>query len=456
MQRLFITALAFLISVSVFGQEMIEGYSFQYSISLENPSSVFITPDAKYLIIDWGYDPEVSSVFSIEKDGFTHEDITGDLITHLAFVPTTKKWKTKNPVYKNNKLLFFSQPTLTPDCCVRTQMLDCNTGEVRELPKNYYKKEIDNNSEYIRLSKIYSGWPSVNGWQFFPPENNLSSIYMVDDRNDQVHIAARIPSNISSNNNQKINNPEINDGIANIELEHGDYYSLIISINEYQDEAITNLSDPINDGHRIQKILTENYSFDKEKSNFLTNPTRDEIFKAFYELRTKIKPRDNLLIFYAGHGHWDKNTNVGYLLPSNANKDYRSAWISVEDITNEIKQINCRNSIIISDACFSGSLLKTRDITDNFSIAIEELYKTPARRAITSGGLETVQDNSVFLEYLSKQLINNTKNYLSAEELYFKFKAAVINNSNNAQIPQYGVLPKSGDEGGDFIFIRKQ
>ena len=34
MQRLFITALAFLISVSVFGQEMIEGYSFQYSIAV--------------------------------------------------------------------------------------------------------------------------------------------------------------------------------------------------------------------------------------------------------------------------------------------------------------------------------------------------------------------------------------------------------------------------------------
>jgi len=60
------------------------------------------------------------------------------------------------------------------------------------------------------------------------------------------------------------------------------------------------------------------------------------------------------------------------------------------------------------------------------------------------------------MTYLLKQLRVNTKNYLSAEELFYKFKQAVINNSNNSQIPQYGTLSKTGDEGGDFIFIRKQ
>jgi hypothetical protein len=31
----------------------------------------------------------------------------------------------------------------------------------------------------------------------------------------------------------------------------------------------------------------------------------------------------------------------------------------------------------------------------------------------------------------------------------------VINNSPNQQIPQYGDIQQAGDEGGDFIFIKR-
>jgi hypothetical protein len=38
-------------------------------------------------------------------------------------------------------------------------------------------------------------------------------------------------------------------------------------------------------------------------------------------------------------------------------------------------------------------------------------------------------------------------------DLSVSFKAAVINNSRNA--PQFGEIQDAGDEGGDFVFIRK-
>jgi hypothetical protein len=52
-----------------------------------------------------------------------------------------------------------------------------------------------------------------------------------------------------------------------------------------------------------------------------------------------------------------------------------------------------------------------------------------------------------------KRLTENQKKYLPTEELFNSFKVAVMNNSPNE--PQYGEIKNSGDEGGDFIFLRK-
>jgi hypothetical protein len=74
---------------------------------------------------------------------------------------------------------------------------------------------------------------------------------------------------------------------------------------------------------------------------------------------------------------------------------------------------------------------------------------------MTSGALNQVPDKSVFLEYLIKRLEENQSKYLPAEQLFSSFKMAVINNSPEEQVPQYGEVKETGDEGGDFIFIRK-
>ena len=72
---------------------------------------------------------------------------------------------------------------------------------------------------------------------------------------------------------------------------------------------------------------------------------------------------------------------------------------------------------------------------------------------MTSGTLKVVPDKSVFLQYLTKRLSENDETYLASEQLFFSFKTAVLNNSQN--IPQFGEISNAGDEGGDFIFIKR-
>lgn len=72
---------------------------------------------------------------------------------------------------------------------------------------------------------------------------------------------------------------------------------------------------------------------------------------------------------------------------------------------------------------------------------------------MTSGTLKEVPDQSVFLQFLIKRLEENDQKYISSEELFSSMRTAVLNNSSN--VPQYGEIKDSGDEGGDFIFIRR-
>jgi hypothetical protein len=87
--------------------------------------------------------------------------------------------------------------------------------------------------------------------------------------------------------------------------------------------------------------------------------------------------------------------------------------------------------------------------------AIKELYEMPSRKAMTSGTLKEVPDQSVFIQYLVKRLQQNTDKFLSAEQLFSNLRTAVINNSANGQVPQFGEIKEAGDEGGDFIFIKR-
>jgi len=235
----------------------------------------------------------------------------------------------------------------------------------------------------------------------------------------------------------------------------GEYYALIIGIEEYIDENVFDLNYPVSDANSLVEVLTKYYSFKNENVTFLKNPTRDNIISKFYELRNTISDSDNLLVFYAGHGVWDADIDQGYWLPRDAEYDEITNWLSNSEIRDLLKGIKAKHTLLIADACFSGSIFLTREPFLTPDKSVQETFKRVSRQAITSGALNTVPDKSVFLEYLIKYLTKNGDHYLPAQKLYLEFKDAVANNSPNKQSPRFGVIYNAGDEGGDFIFIKK-
>jgi len=234
----------------------------------------------------------------------------------------------------------------------------------------------------------------------------------------------------------------------------GKYYALIIGINIYEDPNFSNLDYPVRDAENLYNVILSDYLFDKEDVMLLKNVTRGDIDNALDLLTKKITPNDNLLIFYAGHGWWDDKANIGYWLPKDAKKDFKADWFRNSTLCDYIREINSKHTLLITDACFGGSIFKTRSISMEAPKSIQKLYDLPSRKAMTSGTLTRVPDRSSFIKYLVERLDDNQEECLSSEQLFSSFRLAVINNSD--VIPQYGEINNVGDEGGDFIFIRRK
>jgi hypothetical protein len=234
---------------------------------------------------------------------------------------------------------------------------------------------------------------------------------------------------------------------------NGKYYALLIGINEYEDPNFTNLDNPITDAESLYDVLISDYLFEKENVKFIKNAKITDIYNALDELSHTITENDNLLLFYAGHGWWDEEANIGYWLPSDARMNRKAEWFRNSTLCDYLKEINSKHTLVVTDACFGGAIFKTRGVSMETSKAIQMLYDMKSRKAMTSGTLTQVPDRSAFVKYLINRLAENREKYISSEQLFASFRIAVINNSD--VVPQYGEIRNVGDEGGDFIFIKK-
>lgn len=277
--------------------------------------------------------------------------------------------------------------------------------------------------------------------QALDPKRNIGS---------KTLIVERIPKKIDKTKQVPNNIPEAEETNLLVKTR---YYALLIGINDYEDIAITDLDNPVNDTKKLYEILKTGYSFNEEDITLLVNATREEIISSLDKLESRLTENDNLLIFYAGHGYWDEKTGKGYWFPADAKYNNTANWIRNSTISGYISGIKSKHTLLIADACFSGGIFKTRAAFSGASRAINRIYELPSRKAMTSGTLKEVPDKSVFLYYLTKNLQENQEEFLPAEKLFFGFKQAVLNNSEN--IPQFGVIKNAGDEGGDFVFIKK-
>src|SRR5262249_23521613 len=118
---------------------------------------------------------------------------------------------------------------------------------------------------------------------------------------------------------------------------------------------------------------------------------------ALAKLRATLTWKDNLLIYYAGHGVIDEATERGYWLPVDAEEKVPTNWVSNADISDMVRAIEAKHVMVVADACYSGSLM--RDATVRIETArdrmvwLRRIAAKRARTVMSSGGIEPVMDS---------------------------------------------------------------
>jgi len=245
----------------------------------------------------------------------------------------------------------------------------------------------------------------------------------------------------------------------------GNYYALIIANDQY--EHLDDLSTPINDADALAKLLEQRYGFHVIRLN---NATRYELLSALNKLRSRLTDQDNLLIYYAGHGEYDKTNNRGHWLPIDAERDSTANWVSTVAITDIINAMSAKHVLVVADSCYSGALTRSASteldpgMSDELRTKwLRAIAKTRSRYVLTSGDVKPVLDDSgnghsMFANALLKALREN-QGILEGSKLYREVKEQVQARAEELHVeqsPQYAPLKHTGNEFGEFLLVGRR
>lgn len=234
----------------------------------------------------------------------------------------------------------------------------------------------------------------------------------------------------------------------------GNQYVFIIAINKYRYWAP--LKNPVKDAQKIKEVLEKRYYVDKVIELYDEDATKGNIIKTFKDLQNEITVNDSLLIFYAGHGYYDEEvTKNAYWIPVDGGGDsvLQENWLPNSIIRGMISGIKSKHILLISDSCFSGDLLvahrgKLPEINNEY---LKSAFQKRSRQILTSGGSETVPDESSFTRQLLLALEENSRPFVDSLMLFDQIRLGVSGST-----PMFGSLAGTDhQEGASFLLFLK-
>ncbi len=225
-------------------------------------------------------------------------------------------------------------------------------------------------------------------------------------------------------------------------------YLFLIGIDKYIHQKRLNCA--VRDLTDFRNVLLEKYDFDESRIYELydENATNKKIQDAFKGYVNTLDEKSNLIIYFTGHGGLEKTTNRGFWIPQEGAKDDYTTWLPNETILTFIQQIKARHIFLISDCCFSWSILNTQTHK-----ATADYASFSSRLALTSGQNLTYDgslgENSFFADSIITCLKEATEDLRAGKIIEFVKERF---SQNQLQAPQGYPLIDKKHEGGEFIF----
>ena len=233
--------------------------------------------------------------------------------------------------------------------------------------------------------------------------------------------------------------------------------AVVIGVDRYDDAAIPPLGNAVRDAKSVGSLFESSLGYE---TIVLADADRATVVGTLNRLAIELNPRDSVMVYYAGHGEVVQSTGLGYWQLADSDAKKPETWLSNADIGRLISRIGASQVALISDSCYSGSL-----------VGDERIRATPGRPdpqavlqrksvvVMSSGGNEPVfdegkQGHSPFAWSLMN-VLRQVGSWQPGGQIFERVRFAVAREL--PQRPQYGASSAAGHQpGGDYLFEQRQ
>ena len=201
--------------------------------------------------------------------------------------------------------------------------------------------------------------------------------------------------------------------------------------------------------------------------------TRDNINSLIDDdLRSRLKPEDDLVIFFAGHGTTrndkvgDETQSVGFLVPFEARapgmNEHWSDYLNIEEFLRKVSSLPSEHILVILDSCHSGMALGSKFTTSRADTRFQQdMLRKVSRKVITSAqGDQLAADNgplrghSLFTGLMMQGLMTGkadsfSQGFITSTQLGAYTQHEVGVHEGSKQTPLFGGFDLDG--GGELI-----
>jgi uncharacterized caspase-like protein len=233
--------------------------------------------------------------------------------------------------------------------------------------------------------------------------------------------------------------------------------AVVIGVDRYADPSMPPLANAVRDARAMASLFENTLGYE---TLLLENASKSAVVSALNKLALLLGPNDSAVIYYAGHGYLLESTHLGYWQLADSDAKAPETWLSNTDIGRLIARMSASQIALISDSCYSGSLVSDERIRAKpTTLDPAPLLASKAVVVMSSGGNEPVADegkqgHSPFAWNLMGAL-KQVASWQPGGNVFERVRFAVAREL--PQRPQYGASSVAGHQpGSDYLFEQRK
>ena len=157
-------------------------------------------------------------------------------------------------------------------------------------------------------------------------------------------------------------------------------WAVIIGIEDYNDRVLSPVKHLADDAQLVYDALTTRYRIAKDQTKLLKNVVRNELMTTTSAFLDRIRPEDELIFYFAGHGYLDRN-ETPYLAAKNFNfLNIQGTGIPLKWLVDVIENCRASKKLLLLDTCHegTGSDLQDQPSSKELLLQLEQDRDKPA------------------------------------------------------------------------------